>query len=134
MKILKLIIKNTMRHKLRTFLTIFGIAIAVIAFGVLRTVVTAWYQGVEASSANRLIVRQAVSFIFPLPLADKEKIAQIPGIKEVTYANWFGGVYIDKNNFFARLAIDADTYFDVYPEFSLPPDQYEAFKKNVLHV
>jgi putative ABC transport system permease protein len=129
MKILKLIIKNTMRHKLRTFLTIFGIAIAVIAFGVLRTVVTAWYSGVEASSANRLIVRQAVSFIFPLPYADKEKIAQIPGVKEVTYANWFGGVYIDKNNFFARLAVDADNYFKVYPEFYLPPDQYEAFKK-----
>ena len=66
MRILKLIFKNALRHKLRTFLTIVGISIAVIAFGLLRTVVTAWYAGVEASAANRLIVRQAVSFIFPL--------------------------------------------------------------------
>ena len=105
MKILKLTFKNTLRHKLRTFLTIFGISIAVIAFGVLRTVVTAWYQGVEASSANRLIVRQAVSFIFPLPYSYREKIVQVPDVNKVTYANWFGGVYIDQSNFFARLAI-----------------------------
>jgi putative ABC transport system permease protein len=129
MKVLKLIFKNALRHKLRTFLTILGIAIAVIAFGVLRTVVTAWYAGVEASSANRLITRQAVSFIFPLPLAYKEKIANVDGVKEVTFANWFAGVYIDKNQFFARLAVDADNYFDVYPEFLLSKSQLEAFKK-----
>jgi putative ABC transport system permease protein len=130
MKVLKLIFKNSIRHKLRTFLTILGIAIAVIAFGVLRTVVTAWYAGVEASSANRLITRQAVSFIFPLPLAYKEKIEKIDGVEEVTFANWFAGVYIDKNQFFARLAVDADNYFDVYPEFVLSKSQLDAFKKD----
>jgi putative ABC transport system permease protein len=129
MKVLKLIFKNSIRHKLRTFLTILGIAIAVIAFGVLRTVVTAWYAGVEASSANRLITRQAVSFIFPLPLAYKEKIEKIDGVEEVTFANWFAGVYIDKNQFFARLAVDADNYFDVYPEFVISKSQLDAFKK-----
>jgi putative ABC transport system permease protein len=129
MKILKLIFKNTLRHKLRTFLTIFGIAIAVVAFGVLRTVVTAWYSGVEASSANRLIVRQSVSFIFPLPYAYREKIMQVPGVTNVSFANWFGGVYIDENNFFARLAVDPETYFDVYKEFQVPDDQLETFKK-----
>ena len=129
MKVLKLIFKNSLRHKLRTFLTILGIAIAVIAFGVLRTVVTAWYAGVEASSANRLITRQAVSFIFPLPLAYKDKIEKIDGVEKVTFANWFAGVYIDKNQFFARLAVDADNYFDVYPEFVLSKSQLDAFKK-----
>ncbi|MHB1687599.1 MAG: ABC transporter permease [Ignavibacteriaceae bacterium] len=129
MKILKLIFKNTLRHKLRTILTIFGISIAVIAFGMLRTVVTAWYTSVKASSANRLMVRQSVSFIFPLPYSYREKISQVPGVKEVTFANWFGGTYIDKSNFFARLAVDADTYFDVYNEFLLPKDQLETFKK-----
>ena len=129
MKILKLIFKNTLRHKLRTFLTIFGIAIAVIAFGVLRTFVTAWYQGVEASAANRLIVRQAVSFIFPLPYSYREKILQVGDVTKVTFANWFGGVYIDQSNFFARLAVDPDTYFDVYNEFVGPNDQLETFKK-----
>ena len=67
MKVLKLVYKNLLRHKLRTSLTILGIAVAVMAFGLLRTVVTAWYSGVEASAVNRLVTRHAVSFIFPLP-------------------------------------------------------------------
>lgn len=129
MRVLKLILKNPLRHKLRTALTILGIAIAVIAFGLLRTVVTAWYVGVEGSSANRLITRQAVSFIFPLPYAYKDKIAQVPGVRNLTFANWFGGVYIDKNQFFARIAADAETIFDVYPEFLISKEELETFKK-----
>ncbi len=129
MKIIKLIIKNSLRHKLRTFLTILGISIAVIAFGLLRTVVTAWNAGVEASSANRLITRQAVSFIFSLPYSYREKILKIPGVTNITYANWFQGVYIDKNQFFARMAVDANTFFDVYPEFLLSKKELDDFKK-----
>ena len=129
MKVLKLIFKNTLRHKLRTSLTILGIAVAVIAFGLLRTVVTAWSVGVEASSANRLMTRQAVSFIFPLPFTYRDKISSVPGVEEVTFANWFQGVYIDKNQFFARLAVDANTIFDVYPEFVLSPEETSIFKK-----
>jgi len=129
MRILKLIIKNSLRHKLRTILTILGISIAVFAFGLLRTVVTAWNAGVEASAANRLITRQAVSFIFPLPLAYRDQIANIPGVDEVTYANWFQGVYIDKTQFFARLAVDAETIFEVYPEFVVSDEEYQTFLK-----
>lgn len=130
MRILKLVFKNALRHKLRTFLTIVGIAIAVMAFGLLRTVVTVWYAGVEASSVNRLITRHAVSFIFPLPLAYREQIAKVPGVKAVSFANWFGGTYIDKTQFFARMAVDPETFFDVYPEFLISPEELEAFKKD----
>jgi len=129
MRILKLIIKNSLRHKTRTILTILGISIAVFAFGLLRTVVTAWNAGVEASAANRLITRQAVSFIFPLPLAYRDQILNIPGVEDVTYANWFQGVYIDKTQFFARLAVDAETIFEVYPEFLISNEEYQTFLK-----
>ncbi len=129
MRVLKLVYKNMLRHKLRSFLTVLGIAVAVLAFCLLRTVVTAWNSGVESTSANRLIVRQAVSFIFPLPEAYAERIRNVPGVDLVSWANWFGGVYIDKNQFFARLGVEADTYFDVYPELVVPPDQLAQFKK-----
>jgi putative ABC transport system permease protein len=129
MRILKLVFKNTLRHKLRTILTIVGISIAVIAFGLLRTVVSAWYAGVDASAANRLITRQAVSFIFPLPYHYRDKIAQVEGVETVTFANWFQGVYKDKDQFFSRMAVDAETMFDVYPEFLLKKEELENFKK-----
>jgi putative ABC transport system permease protein len=127
MRVLKLISKNMVRHTLRSLLTILGIAIAVIAFCLLRTVVTAWHSGVEGSAANRLIVRHSVSFIFPLPESYAGRIAKIPGVDLVSWANWFGGVYIDKKQFFARLAVDADTFFSMYPEYVVPPDQMAQF-------
>lgn len=129
MKVLKLIFKNALRHKLRTLLTILGITIAVVAFGLLRTVVTVWDSSVDAAAANRLITRQAVSFIFPLPYAYKEKIKSVPGVKEVSFANWFGGVYKDKDNFFARMAVDAETIFEVMSEFLISPEELANFKK-----
>ena len=129
MKVLKLIFKNALRHKLRTGLTILGITIAVIAFGLLRTVVTVWDSSVDAAAANRLITRQSVSFIFTLPYCYKEKIKSVPGVQTVSFANWFGGVYKDKNNFFARLAVDAETIFDVMSEFLITPEELSNFKK-----
>ncbi|MEI6597706.1 MAG: ABC transporter permease, partial [bacterium] len=78
---------------------------------------------------NRLITRNSVSFIFPLPYSYREKIERVPGVTGVTWANWFQGVYIDSRQFFTRVAVDGDTYFKAYPEFILPPDQFETFKK-----
>ncbi len=129
MELLTLLLRNTLRHKLRSVLTITGIGVAVMAFALLRTVVTAWHAGVEASAANRLITRHAVSFVFPLPLAYRDRIAQVPGVDKVTYAMWFSGVYIDKNQFFARLAVDSETFFDVYPEFLIDKEQFAAFQR-----
>src|SRR5438270_723369 len=129
MELFRLLLRNSTRHKLRTLLTVIGVGVAVMAFGLLRTVVTAWHAGVEASAANRLITRHAVSFVFPLPLAYRDRIAQVPGVDKVTYALWFSGVYIDKNQFFARLAVDSDTFFDVYPDYLIGRDQLEAFKR-----
>ncbi len=132
MFVFRLVLKNAFRHKLRTSLTIAGIAIAVMAFAFMRTIVTAWSSGVEASAANRMITRHAVSFIFPLPLAYRDQIAGIRGVGEVSYANWFGGVYKDASNwknFFPRIAVDPQTYFDLYPEYVVPPDQFAEFLK-----
>lgn len=131
MKVIKLISKNVFRHKLRSILTIFGIAVAVMAFGLLRTVVTAWNAGVDASSSSRLISRHAVSFIFPLPFSYRDQIQKVPGVTGVSFANWFGGKYKEDKpeNFFARYAVDAETFMELYPEYLIPPDQLDRFKK-----
>lgn len=130
MYILKILIRNAFRHKLRTSLTILSITIAILAFGLLRTVVGAWYAGVDASSASRLVCRHAVSLIFGLPLSYKDKIRQIDGVKLVSWGTWFGGIYIDEKNFFANYAVEPQGYQALYPEFIIPPDQSEAFLRD----
>jgi putative ABC transport system permease protein len=130
MQVLKLIFKNAFRHRLRTFLTVLGVAVAILAFGLLRTVVSAWYAGVEASSASRLVTRNAVSLVFPLPLSYREKIRQVDGVKMVSYGTWFGGIYIDEKHFFANYAVEPKTYLEMYPEFIIPPGQMAAFLRD----
>ena len=130
----KLIIRNSFRHKLRTALTIVGLAVAVMAFGLIRTVVDAWYAGVEASAPDRLITRSSISITFTLPLSYKEQIEKIDGIKQVTYANWFGGTYVDANNFFAQFAVERENYFKVFPEFIITPEAMDAFNSNIKAV
>ena len=130
MHVLKLIFKNSFRHKLRTLLTVLGVSVAILAFGLLRTVIDAWYAGVEASSANRLVTRNAISLIFPLPLSYKEKIRQIEGVQSVSYGTWFGGIYIDEKNFFANYAMEPEHYLAIYPEIIIPPDQKAAFLRD----
>lgn len=130
MFILKILIRNAFRHKLRTSLTILGITVAILAFGLLRTFINAWYGGVEASSATRLVTRSSISLIFHLPLSYKDKIRQIDGVKTVSWGNWFGGVYIDEKNFFANFAVDARTYLELYPEYILSPEEEKDFLRD----
>ncbi len=126
MKIFKLVFKNAMRHKLRSILTMLGIGVAILLFGLIRTVISAWYAGVEASAQNRLVVRNAVSLIFPLPLAYREQIGKMPNVENASAANWFGAYYKDPNTFFANFATD-ENYLSIYPEYRLPAEQKEAY-------
>jgi putative ABC transport system permease protein len=127
MVVLKILTRNAFRNKLRTTLTIFGVAIAILSFGLLRTVVNAWYAGVDASSATRLITRNAISIIFPLPLSYKDKIRQVEGVKTVSWGNWFGAYYIEEKNFFANFCVEPVSYLELYPEFVLRQDARRAF-------
>src|SRR4051812_29738008 len=121
-----LVLRNAFRHKLRTSLTILGIVVAIVAFGLLRTIVDAWYAGANASSSARLVTRSAVSLVFSLPLTYAQKIRQVEGITGVGWANWFGGVYITERNFFPQFAISS-TYLDLYPEFVLKDEERKAY-------
>jgi putative ABC transport system permease protein len=127
---LKLIIRNAFRHKLRAVLTVVGVAIAILAFGLLKTLVGLWYLGVERSSATRLVTRNAISLVFPLPLSYYDRIRQIPGVKSVSYGSWFGGIYIDEKHFFANEAFEPKSLLELYPEFVIPPEQREAFVRD----
>src|SRR5512142_3390179 len=126
----KLVWRNTLRHPLRAALTVVGLAVAVLAFCLLRTVVDAWYSGVAASSPLRLVTRNAVSPIFPLPLSYLPKIQAVPGVTAVGYSYWFEGIYIDKKHFFPQFATSLPGILDAFPEFLIPADQKLALARD----
>jgi putative ABC transport system permease protein len=130
MKFFGLIRANLFRKKIRFILTIGSFAVALFLFGMLAVIRFAFSGGIDIAGADRLVVINRTSIIQPLPLAYADKIKRIPGVKEITYANWFGGVYQDERNFFPQFAIDVDNQRRVYPEFDIPEEQWQNFVKD----
>ena len=127
MKYLPFIFRNLFRRKTRTLLTVGSIAVALFLFGLLVTIETSLNAGVDVAGADRLIVRNKTSLIMPLPLSYQERLRQIEHITEATFATWFGGIYQDQKNFFPQFAIDTETYRQLFPEFRIPDEQWQAF-------
>jgi putative ABC transport system permease protein len=123
--------KNTLRNKRRTALTIASIAVSLCLLGVLVAIYHALFFAQETpGQALRLIVRHRVSLAQPLPVAYEAKIRQVPGVREVSVWNWFGGTYKDNRdpkNFFARLGVEPKPFMKIRTQMEMPEDQRRAF-------
>ena len=127
MKFARLIWANLTRNLRRTVLTVLSVAVALFLFTTLRSVVTALDAVSEVGSESRLVVRSATGITFALPQSYFERLRALEGVSGITWANWFGGIYVDERNFFAQFAIDVETYLQMYPEIQVPEAQREAF-------
>ena len=127
MKYLHLIWASLFRRKTRTFLTLVSILTAFLLFGMLDAVRTAFDSGsTSLVGVDRLITSSRYSIIQPLPQALASRIAGVPGVRDVAWANWFGGQYQEPKNFVFSYAVSPN-YLDVYPEIKLSPEQRKAF-------
>jgi len=132
MKFLPLILKNALRNRRRTLLTISSLAVSLCLLGVMMALYYALFIGGQPtkSQTRRVVVRHKVSITFPLPLHYRQKIAQAPGVEEVMVTQWFGGVYKDsrdQRNFFPRMAAEADKLFRIYQDYRISEQEKEAF-------
>jgi putative ABC transport system permease protein len=115
MGLLSLVLVNLGRNKRRTVLTLLSVAFALFLFCALGGVLDTLAESIKVGSETRLITRNRISLVFPLPLAYRERIAAVPGVKQVSISNWFGGRDPnDPHNFFAQFAVDAATYVPIY--------------------
>jgi putative ABC transport system permease protein len=120
--------RNISRNKTRTGLTVLGGAVAVLAFILIRTILWAWGVGVEYAAKDRLATRHKVSMILPMPKHYVESVRQVPGVGEVSWANWFGGKDPNRpKEFFASIAVDPETMLKVYPEMYVKPEEKERW-------
>jgi putative ABC transport system permease protein len=127
-KYLHLVLAALLRRKTRTLFTLFSVLAAFLLFGLLDSVRTFFNEaGSSVAGVDRLITVSKVSFTLSLPKSLLQRIEATPGVAKVTYANWFGGIYQDRKNFFANEAV-AENFFDLYPERVIPPAQRRAFR------
>jgi putative ABC transport system permease protein len=127
---LVLVRKNLFRKKLRAWLMIVSILTAFAIFGVLATLGQAFNAGQEVAEADRLVVVNKINFTQPLPIAYFNRVRAIAGVRQVTHFNWFGGYYQDPKNFLIVMAVDPDTYMELYGnDIDIPPEAQQAFKR-----
>jgi putative ABC transport system permease protein len=127
-KYLHLILGALFRRRTRTIFTLLSVLAAFLLFGLLDSVRSAFASaGSDVAGVDRLVVFSKISFTLELPKSLLERIAAVPGVAQVTFANWFGGIYQDPKNFFPNEAVAAN-YLDLYPEWQMPAEQRAAFR------
>ena len=134
MKFLPYVLKHLRRSWLRTLSTMMGMALCIFLICVLQTVLDAMSRSIDATRPDRVATRHAVSLVFNMPNSYRQRIAAVPGVKRVAPMIFFGGLFgssqQDFANFFANFAVEADSYFAMYPEFAVPPEQFDAFLRD----
>ena len=130
MKFLPLVWKNIWRRKFRTVFTLLSIFIAFVLFGILMTIRYSFAFGVEIAGADRLVLIHKVSLIMPLPVSYQARLQQTKGVEMASHQTWFGGIYQDPSNFFANMAVEPEPFLKIYPEFTLPPEQMQAWRND----
>ena len=127
MKYFPLVWAALWRRKPRTILTMLSIVVAFLLYGLLQGVLAAFTAGVDIAGADRLITTGKYSLTQMQPVGYANQIRTVPGVKQVAYQSWFGGIYQEEKNFFAQFPSDVAPYLELYPEVQLPADQKETF-------
>ncbi|MDC0678816.1 MULTISPECIES: ABC transporter permease [Sorangium] len=128
MNLVSVAARNVLRNKFRTLLTVIGAAVAVLAFVLLRTVLSAWNVAADYAAKDRIATRHKISFILPLPKRYMDTVREVPGVTEGSFMSWFGAKDPrDANNFFASMAVESKTFFKVYDEMVVSPEDMERW-------
>jgi putative ABC transport system permease protein len=123
-----LVVRNLFRRKLRASLMIVSILVAFLIFGVLAAVHASFTAGEDRAQVDRLVVVNKVNFTQPLPVAYYNRVRSVPGVRQTTHSNWFGGYYQDPKNFLVVIASEPETLTDVYAsDYVLTPEARQAF-------
>jgi len=136
MGFLSLILKNALRNRRRSFLTISSLALSLCLLGVMMALFYALFVNPQPQPGQelRLITRHKVSIVFPMPLYYRDKIRAVPGVKDVCTWQWYGGQYKDeernRQRFFPRLGAEAEHLFAVFPEWKYSEEEKQAFLKD----
>jgi len=136
MRYLSLILKNALRNRRRTSLTISSLALSLCLLGVMMAIYYALFVNPPKNPGQelRLITRNKVAVTFPMPLYYRDKIHAVPGVKDICTWQWYGGLYKDeerdRSKFFPRLGAESGHLFQVFPEWTISDEEKQAYIKD----
>ena len=121
------VLANLGRRKTRTVLTLLSIVMAFLLFGLLQAVNVLFAAGADFVGATRLVTQARVSFTQSLPMRLLPQIESVPGVEDVMWSQWFGGVWQENTQLIIQAA-DPARLHAVYPEFVMPDAEWQAFE------
>jgi putative ABC transport system permease protein len=130
MKYMALILKNLLRSKRRTFLTIFSIAVSLFIFSALVSFPTLAREILaDRASSLRIAVHNKAGVTYSMPEAYKQRIASTPHVIAVVPESWFGGVYHEVYDQFPNLAVDPDQIDLLWDDWGISKQAFDDFKR-----
>ncbi len=130
MKYAMLVLKNLLRSKRRTFLTVFSIAVSLFIFSALVSMPTVASQVLaDSASSVRISTHNKAGLTYSMPEAYKQRIASTPHVVAVVPESWFGGIYHDVNDQFPNLAIDPDQVDVMWDDWGISKHAFDEFKR-----
>jgi putative ABC transport system permease protein len=117
--------------------------LCILLFCTLQSALARFNRVVDTRSPRRLVTRNEITFMIPIPQAFGEQIRRVPGVRRVAIVNGFGGILparregrdaggaTDWSNAFQNVAVDAEPYFAMNPELAVAPDQLRDFMKDI---
>ncbi|BBO31920.1 ABC transporter permease [Lacipirellula parvula] len=129
MKYFPLILRNVFRNKVRSTLTAISIAISLFPLMLLYAFLDLQDDMANSTAQyNRVAVLHEGGLAGQLPIAYVDRVRRQSGVKNAIPMSWFGGNYREERTQFAQFATDPKVFFEVYPEFTCPPDQIAAWQ------
>ncbi len=131
MKYLGLILKNLMRSRRRTILTVLSITVSLFIFSALISLPTAANQVLsDSASSLRIATHNKAGVTYPMPQAYKHRIASTPHVIAVVAQTWFGGIYHQVSDQFPNIAVDPDQVDVMWPDWGVSRETFEEFKRH----
>ena len=131
MKLLPYLLRNALRNRMRTLLTVLSIGISLALMSTLYGYIDLMDDlGEELEGTHRLAVQHAQSLTMPVPIAHLDKIRRMDGVVEAVQMNWFGGLHADEKIPFPQFGTDPHRWFEVFPDYHIDPQELRAWQED----
>jgi putative ABC transport system permease protein len=128
-----LVLKNILRNRRRSALTVLSVAASFCLLGVLMSMYHMFFfSAPESGQELRLVVRNRISITNSMPASYEQRIQQLQGVRAITVFQYFGGAYKDSRdmkNYFARFGVEPEKFFIISPHYRIPKEQQKAFQR-----
>jgi putative ABC transport system permease protein len=131
MRLLTLGMRNVTRSRFRVAMTVLGVALSLVAFILIRTVLSSWTAAADFAAKDRVVSRHKVTFIMTMPYKYLEDVRGVEGVKGAALSSWFGGKDPSHpNDFFGTIAVEPESMLQIYDELGVPTEQKQAWFEN----